>query len=137
MQKAAFSIESYKFNKVIIDMANHTSNDVELFFSVKGEFLTEAKKYKLMFSVRAFSENKGIKEPFVYIECVGLFKFKHLSSNEEIPEFFYRNSTAILFPYVRAYVSIVTTQANVPGLILPTVNISYLGDELKKRTTVK
>jgi len=54
---------------------------------------------------------------------------------EDIPDFFYKNSIAILFPYLRAYLSLVTTQANVPGIILPTYNLSGLEEELRSNTT--
>ena len=81
--------------------------------------------------------NKESENPFVEISCKGIFKFENVSTFEEIPEFFYRNSIAILFPYVRAYLSLVTTQANVPGIILPTLNLSNLETELKSNTVIK
>lgn len=69
------------------------------------------------------------------INCKGLFEFKNVETIEDIPDFFYKNSIAILFPYVRAYISLVTTQANVPGIILPTYNLSNLEEKLRNNTT--
>jgi len=71
----------------------------------------------------------------VRINCKGLFEFKNVQTIEDIPDFFYKNSIAILFPYVRAYISLVTTQANVPGIILPTHNLSSLEEKLRNNTT--
>ncbi|MCH8546890.1 MAG: protein-export chaperone SecB [Cryomorphaceae bacterium] len=135
MQKAAFSIESYQFDKVTLDLGNQVSNDVMLDFDTKGIFHEADKKFELIFSVVAFNEEKTINNPFVSIRCKGVFTFENVKSFEEIPVYFYRNSIAILFPYVRAYISLITSQANIPGIILPTMNLSSLEEKLKASTT--
>ena len=53
---------------------------------------------------------------------------------EEIPGFFYPNSLAIIFPYVRAFVSTITLQANVHPVMLPTLNLIGLTEELRSNT---
>lgn len=135
MQKAAFSIINYQFDRVQIDLNNHKSKDLALAFETKGLYDNENSTFELQFVVNV--SNKVAENPFVEISCKGIFKFENVSSFEEIPDFFYRNSIAILFPYVRAYLSLVTTQANVPGIILPTLNLSNLETELKNNTTTK
>jgi preprotein translocase subunit SecB len=135
MQKAAFSIIGYQFDRIQIDLNNHKSKDLALAFETKGLFDNENSTFELQFVVNV--SNKEAENPFVEISCKGNFKFDNVSSLDEIPDFFYRNSIAILFPYVRAYLSLVTTQANVPGIILPTLNLSNLESELKSNTTIK
>ncbi len=135
MQKAAFSIINYQFDRVQIDLNNHKSKDLALAFETKGLYDNENSTFELQFVVNV--SNKVAENPFVEISCKGIFKFENVSSFEEIPDFFYRNSIAILFPYVRAYLSLVTTQANVPGIILPTLNLSNLETELKNNTASK
>lgn len=133
MQKAAFSIINYQFDKVSIDLNNHNSKDLSLSFDTSGIYFNENQNFELRFVVKV-AQNTD-KNPFAEISCKGTFKFENIESFENIPEFFYRNSIAILFPYVRAYLSLVTTQANVPGIILPTLNLSNLEADLKKNTT--
>ena len=133
MQKAAFSIINYQFDKVSIDLNNHNSKDLSLSFDTSGIYFNENQNFELRFVVKV-AQNTAEK-PFAEISCKGTFKFENIDSFDNIPEFFYRNSIAILFPYVRAYLSLVTTQANVPGIILPTLNLSNLETELKKNTT--
>ncbi len=137
MQKAAFSIEKYVFDKVNIDLSNYVSQEISLSFETKGAFIGENSQYELVFSIKAYNEDKSIQMPFLYVQCIGMFSFQNVNSVSEIPDFFYRNSIAILFPYLRAYVSVVTTQANVPGIILPTLNLSSLEDGLRKNTIEK
>ena len=50
---------------------------------------------------------------------------------------FISNSIAILFPYVRAFVSTLTLQANIKPILLPTLNLSSLQDILRENTTTK
>ena len=135
MQKAAFSIINYQFDRVQINLNNHKSKDLSLAFETKGLYDNENSTFELQFVINV--SNKESENPFVEISCKGIFKFENVSTFEEIPEFFYRNSIAILFPYVRAYLSLVTTQANVPGIILPTLNLSNLETELKSNTVIK
>ena len=137
MQKAAFSIKSYTFDKVTLDIENQVSKDISLSFEPEGIFDENKKNFELIFTVKAFNDEKTIKHPFVKIRCRGIFEFESVNSVGEIPSFFYRNSIAILFPYVRAYISVITSQANIPGIILPTMNLSSLEDELKTNTTTK
>lgn len=135
MQKAEFSIINYQFDKVEIDLSNHKSKELSVSFDTQGVYLKEMAQYELIFSVKVGHNDEDTS--FAKVQCRGKFAFENVSKLEDIPDFFYRNSIAILFPYVRAYISLVTTQANVPGIILPTYNLSNLGEELIKNTTQK
>lgn len=133
-QQAAFSIVNYLFDKVNIDLENQQSDELDLLFNTKGEFLSTTKNFNLTFTVQVKSADSELP-PFISIRCKGVFKFDKVDTLDEIPDFFYRNCIAILFPYVRAYLSIVTTQANTKGIMLPTMNLTGLEIELKKNTT--
>ena len=133
MQSASFSIINYQFDEVYINLHNYKKeDDLGILFQPKGVFQKDRKVFGLIFSVSLQHKNT---EPFVHINCKGLFEFKNVETIEDIPDFFYKNSIPILFPYVRAYISLVTTQANVPGIILPIYNLSGLEEELRNNTT--
>lgn len=136
MPQAAFSITNYYFDKVNINLENKpSSNKLDLTFDVKGIFKSAKSDYELTFIVKVTNEN--LPHPLVQIQCRGIFHINGIHNADEIPEFFYNNSIAILFPYVRGYVSMATTQANIPGIILPTLNLSSLGAKLKHNTQVE
>lgn len=132
MQQAAFSIVNYQFDKVSIDLEKQISEEIDLGFDTKGVYNNELKSFELIFIVHVINNKND--QPYISIQCKGMFKFSNINSFDEIPDFFYRNSIAILFPYVRAYLSLITTQANIPGIILPTMNLSSLEGELRKNT---
>jgi preprotein translocase subunit SecB len=136
MNKAAFSIVGYKFTDVSLIYANHSDEDMQVAFMPTGIYDEEKSEYDLQFMTGIFKKD-NIDNPFLSINCIGTFKFETITTIESIPDFFYTNAIAILFPYVRAYASLVTAQANVPGIILPTLNLSHLAEDLKKETSKK
>ena len=137
MEKASFSIERYYFDKVLIDLQYHTSDKLFVDFKPTGVFNSENSTYQLTFDFSALTSQERDINPFVNIRCHGIFKFDNVATIDEIPSYFYRNSIAILFPYLRAYVSIITNQANTPPIVLPTMNLASLEKPLKENTTIK
>jgi len=135
-KRASFSIDKYHFSQVHIDMENRNSDSLFVYFDPSGVFFENKKEFILSFIFSAFSSKEDGKAPFIQIKCEGNFKFQDVDSIDDIPEFFYRNSIAILFPYVRAYISMVTNQANIPQIMLPTLNLSALEKPLKENTKV-
>lgn len=133
--RAAFSLENYFFSKVLINTDHRQSNDLKVSFDPSGIFNSEKSEYELKFIFNAISGESN--SPFVNIECIANFKFENVSNFHEIPSYFYRNSIAIIFPYVRAFISTVTLQANIPPVILPTMNLSALENPLKENTVKK
>lgn len=131
--KAAFSLENYFFSKIDINLENKKSADIDISFNPSGKFSSSSSSYDLKFIFNALTEGSEI--PFISIECVATFKFESVHSIEEIPTYFYRNSIAIIFPYVRAFISTVTLQANIPAVVLPTMNLSSLEKPLRENTT--
>ncbi|MDP4272663.1 MAG: protein-export chaperone SecB [Bacteroidota bacterium] len=132
MNKAAFTLEKYRFEKVMIDFSKKSSNDLDIGFEPSGKFFSSDSSYELKFVFIAHNENP--KNAFVQIECIAQFKFEENIKFEEIPSYFYRNSIAIIFPYVRAFISTVTLQANIPPIVIPTMNLSSLENPLKENT---
>lgn len=136
MPKASFSIVNYFFDKVSLDLNNKPdNNELSIAFDVRGLFKSADSIFNLFFKVEVLNEET--KQSLVTIQCQGVFKINEVTGHTQIPDFFYNNSIAILFPYVRSYISIITTQANIQGIILPTLNLSSLGAVLKKQTRIE
>ncbi len=136
MENAAFKIVKYKFDKVNIDLSNFISENILLSFTTRGIFKPKQSEYELIFIIEAYNDDNKHK-PFLMVQCIGNFSFEQVNTIEEIPDFFYKNCIAILFPYLRAYISIITSQANIPGIMLPTLNLSSLENELRINTTIQ
>lgn len=47
---------------------------------------------------------------------------------------FYKNAPAIIFPYVRAYVSSLTVLSGIDAVNIPTMNLTSIAEDLKENT---
>jgi len=131
---AAFAFKNYTFTNVEINMGDFSeASPLDLSFSPSGIYDKSMKTFSLRFAFTASQgdENKTI----VKIVCIATFEFKETLDMDAIPEYFYTNSLAIVFPYVRAFVSSVTLQANmVTPILIPTLNLTRLQSSLKANT---
>ncbi|MCQ2209001.1 MAG: hypothetical protein MJZ34_01795 [Paludibacteraceae bacterium] len=131
---AAFSLVSYEFPNVNMQGEYRpTTETLSINFSTNGEYDAEQGLFNLIFSTQISGKNTN---PYISVLCKAKYKFNSPIAFEEIPDYFYTNSIAILFPYVRAYISLLTTQANQRAVILPTYNLSSLASQLQKNTRV-
>jgi len=135
MEKAAFKLDNYHFTSASLDFNIANDAKLNISFIPKGAFHSKDSQYELTFEV--IIESNVTRTTVVKVSCVALFSFSDKLKIDEIPEYFFPNSLAIVFPYVRAFVSTLTLQANVSPLILPTVNLMGLTEELKERTTIE
>ncbi len=134
MENALFRLDSYQFPKAVIDFTEvEENNELDLKFYPQGHYEKEKRVFQVQFAVHVCL-NKSEK-PAIEVICVANYVFKDEIDFAGIPSFFYANSIAILFPYVRAFISTLSLQANFPPMILPTLNLSSLGEELKEHTT--
>lgn len=134
MDNVAFKFDSYKFPKASINFETNLSSELSIQFSPKGIFYPRDSKYELSFDVTINSEDTH--EEVVAISATAYFSFLNTSSISDIPDYFYPNSLAIVFPYIRAFISTLSLQANIRPIILPTINLIGITKDLKERTEV-
>lgn len=133
---ASFQLTDYKFKKLELNFTNDVPTEIDANFITKGIFKQEKSIYELFFNFTAHSLS-GLKEKFIDVECVGSFTFQNVNDIKDIPDYFYKNSIAILFPYIRSSISVLTLQANIPALIIPTYNLSNLEQPLRSNTIIE
>lgn len=135
MDNAAFKLDTYYFEKASLnfDIPNDAKLNIDIIPS--GIYAQENGIYTLRFEVKVICNETDSE--VVNVLCKAQFSFGSPIQIEDIPEFFYPNSLAIIFPYVRAFVSTITLQANVRPVILPTVNLMSLTEILRSKTEVK
>ena len=136
-KRAAFSFEGYQVTRFTFDepIDSNNNDSFTITFDPSGTYDSKTGKYKIKFNFRAFVPG-GIEQDVVTAQIFADFKFEPNTTLEAIPEYFYKNSLAIVFPYLRAFISTLTFQANSKPLILPVLNLSDLEEPLKKNTTL-
>lgn len=136
IEQAAFSFKDFRFDKIKMDFSILRGTELRLEIKPYGFFHSSTGSFELHFIFTASNKSEENEEDVLDIHCVSNFEFKNVHSIEEVPEYFYANSLAIVFPYVRAFVSNVTLQSNIKPLVLPTMNLSGLQEELKRNLKV-
>ena len=135
MEKAAFKLDEYHFTKASLDFDIPDRAELNIEFSPRGKFNSEDSSYELDFDVKV--KCKENDKEVIFVSCVALFSFKEKITISDIPEYFYPNSIAIMFPYIRAFISTISLQANIRPVVLPTVNLMGLTEELKEETIIE
>ena len=134
--KAEFSFDGFRVNKLVFDFDLHDKkNDIKVKFDVSGTFSKKDKKFQIYLDFIAYDEDKDVDTFFVNIKMKSIFSFKGIETIDKIHPYFYRNSLAISFPYLRSFLSSVSLQANNLAVILPTMNLSNLENPLKENIT--
>lgn len=135
MDDAAFKLDTYHFVKATLnfDIPNDTKLNIDIFPS--GIYKQSKGIYILSFDVIIICQETNCE--VVNVSCEAQFSFNEPVQIEKIPEFFYPNSLAILFPYIRSFVSTITLQANVRPILIPTINLMGLTSKLRSNTTLE
>jgi len=129
-----FQFKGYRINKSFIELEENSNFDnIKIGFKVSGLVHQNDKLYFLNLLVSITNEQKDLK---IEVEAIGKFKFESVEKIEDISSFFYVNSSAILFPYIRAYISTLTNLSGNRSITLPTMNLTNLAEELKLNTKI-
>ncbi|MBR4327864.1 MAG: protein-export chaperone SecB [Bacteroidales bacterium] len=136
MEKAMFSLESFNFSKVMLDLEPSPKTITIGQLEPRGIFNAKSREYLL--TILFTAKDSETEKEIISLKCISVFKFStDVNSVNDIPFFFFANSIAIMYPYIRAFVSTLSLQANYKPIILPTMNLSSLKDILMKNTSEK
>lgn len=86
--------------------------------------VVEEDVFKVVLVVKLQNEDMTLETT---VKCVGLFQTD--SENTTLIE---RNTISIMFPYIRSYISLLTTQPGMQPIVLPPINIMALLADLEK-----
>jgi preprotein translocase subunit SecB len=133
MNNSSFQFKGYKIiDSHIKQNHDNIANELKLSFIPKGEIDKTQSSFLLTLETTIEDDNNAFT---ANIKAKATFSFDKDADPEHIDNFFYMNAPAILFPYIRAYISTLTTLSGVKPVTLPTLNLSSLGKDLKDNTT--
>ena len=128
---ATFQLEKYFIDKVRLDFDTDSARKINVLLNPKGVFDNKNSRFDLTLEL-SVTDSENQETELVFINCIGTFVFENMDSG--VPDYFYTNAVAILFPYLRAFLSTITTQASIEPLVLPTYNLSILEGPLRENT---
>jgi preprotein translocase subunit SecB len=131
--QSSFNFEGYKILKSLFDRKEgELGKNFQINFLPSGVYSVKENRFRLNLGVIIVNESKLLT---IEIEAVATFRLQGENAPENLKNYFYLNAPAILFPYIRAYISALTTLSGLTTVTLPTLNLSSLAKELEKNTT--
>jgi preprotein translocase subunit SecB len=128
--KAAFRLVDFviKESHIIFNEKGEYSLDINL--SPKGSILKSLNQFILNLAVVV----KDTQDRFIVnIVTQATFEFDEGADVESYKSsYFTTNAPAIVFPYIRSYISSLTAQSGLLTITLPTLNLSGLAGSLKE-----
>lgn len=102
---------------------------ISVSFSAKGYIFRDINQFQLQLGVD-IKEEEGKFE--IHLETESIFEYPIDADIESYKNsLFVVNAPAIVFPYLRAYITNLTALSGIPVLTIPTFNLSNLGESLK------
>ena len=131
--QASFKFTKFTIKESHIVVREDGDNDFELSFVPSGIVFPSENRFELEIIFEAIDKNELVE---VKVISHSLFKYSNIPDVTN-SKFLTENASAIVFPYIRAYISTLTVQSGITPIILPTLNLTGMGETLKKNITVK
>lgn len=127
---ARFRMRCYLITNTSIRLTgNEIGEDMNFGIVPEGSFDEAEKTFLLTLNVVATDKDKNLDLSLI---IKGLFEYDTDDMSELIP-YISMNAPAIMFPYIRAYISNITALGGTQPIILPTLNVEGVGLELLEK----
>lgn len=129
--ESPFKFNDFKIIKSFIEYPIKDSSDQEINIEITPSGIKEGNLFKLTLDTKVKNESGTLN---INVVMIGEFEFKDISE-EKLGAYFVLNAPAIMFPYIRSYISTLSSLSGIPTIILPTLNMTSLAKELSENIT--
>lgn len=129
----------FKFKEFIIKESyikiepNTKASSIDIKIEPKGIIDEEKKIFEIQLDISLKSDD-DLK---VIVTILGTFEFKEVEIKDNLRNYFYVNAPAIIFPYLRSYISALTALSGCNTIIIPPMNMTSLGKKLEENVVIK
>ena len=129
---------TFRFSKFVVlesyfQMTESSDFGISIQIEPKGRLLKTDKVFVLAQDLEISEENNKFS---IKIKSLAQFDFDEIPEDEASFSFFTINAPAIVFPYIRAYISNLTTLSGLSTITLPTLNLIDMSELLKKNIEI-
>ncbi len=127
LQKYMVETIEYKINPAIEAINNDEQFNMDINISQNLHNDIENKIATLKLGCQIGKNYLEDNFPFsLKVDLVGIFSYNTDLDEAQCTKMMNVNGTAILFPYLRSLISMITTLCSIPPVIIPTINIGNL-----------
>ncbi|MFZ3564066.1 protein-export chaperone SecB [Tenacibaculum finnmarkense] len=132
MENSGFQFNGFLIKKTKIEIDNTENLNLSIKFKPSGTLNKNKTTFKLVLDAIITEKTSKLN---IQVQSEGVFTYRNLTE-EKLNQFLYLNAPAILFPYIRSYITSLTALSGISPVILPTLNLSSLKDDLKNNVTI-
>jgi len=131
IKRSPFKLDQFIVKDLSILREPVKQGKIDFVINPYGTIDETSKIFKLTLEVFIKDSNGSFD---IKLTALGFFEFKFEKTPENLSNYFYTNAPAIIFPYIRAYISSITALSGLKAVNLPVMNLSNLKDQLKANT---
>ena len=122
-KEAQFRFVNYRINEsaIKLDPEVEPSDELEVNFEQTIGVHETENRMRLLLNTSIKDKNNALS---IAVKAEGFFEFDEGLDEDMKDGFFNANAPAILFPYIRAYISTLSTLSGIKPIVLPTLNLS-------------
>ena len=139
MKESEFKFLGYRISKIHSEITNNFGKEKEIFSqSIKIEDRFDKKNNRFVEVIMNIDVKTKSKSFEFSVQIRGVFQASNEMPDNTFKNLAKYNAPAILLPFARALIASCTAQANIPAVVLPTINLSSISsDKIGKDTTKK
>lgn len=128
--KSKFSFIGYNIVESHLKMSPNQISGDDFNFNINPSGIKRGNKFYLTLDTTLSAKDNSFEAKVIII---GEFEFD--ITQDQITPFFTCNAPAIMFPYIRAYISSLTALSGAKTIVIPTLNMQGLGKVLSEFIT--
>jgi preprotein translocase subunit SecB len=130
--ESSFKFNGFRILRSLIDRKEgELSKQFKINFKPAGKYFVSKNRFRLQLGLHVLNDSGLLT---IELDAIADYEIKGSDDGQKLSNFFYINAPAILFPYIRAYISTLTTLSGIPTVTLPTLNLTNLAEELERNT---
>lgn len=134
-KESLLSFSGFLITHSRIDIKGIVGNKMNISLDASGEIRKEEEIFHLALKVSVVDD---LEKMFVEVKAETDFRIGGGDIDDPaFSNYLYLNAPAIIFPYVRAYITSLTGLSGIPPVIIPPINISGLKEKLQEHTVIK
>ncbi len=132
MENTTFQFQDFLVKRSLIELNDgEPDKSFNIAINPSGKIFSSKSLFQLKLEIKVYDNNEVINIDLVVLAS---FVFNANIRKSDLDNYFFVNAPAIVFPYVRAYLSTLTNLSGLKPIILPTLNLTNLKDKLKQNT---
>jgi preprotein translocase subunit SecB len=124
LEESKFKFLGYRISRVDLNINDDYEPKENKKIDINTKYLIDKNNSNMVVVIMEVLVETNKKDFKLYIQIKGFFQKDSNMDDNLFTKLYTQNAPAILFPFVRAIVSTYTAQANIPPILLPSINFS-------------